>query len=115
MFVLRSLFWLGLVFAALPWSSQGWQGDGTPVTPADVLEAARSAVKVAGSTGASAAVDYCSARPTECLKAAQQLQALFERVSAEEDTAAIAPVIPAKGGTLKPADKSPRWRGGAAG
>ncbi len=115
MFMLRSVFWLGLVFAALPWGSQGWQGDGTPVTPANVLEAARSAVKVASSASAAAATSYCTANPAECLKSAQQLQDLFERVSAEEESAAIPATAPAKSNSLKSADKTPRWRNGAAG
>jgi len=104
-FLLRSAFWLSIVFSAMPWN-----GEGSPAGNPRLLDAARGA---AIST-AKAAGEYCSATPAECLLAAQKLHALFERVAAEGEAelASLKQIPPAP--ALSPQDKAPAWRGSSA-
>ena len=101
-FLLRCVFWLGLVFSALPWN-----GEGSRFQPALALEAARGAVATASAvTG-----EYCAATPAECLKAAAQLNALFEQISAQAEI----PPGELSPQNLSPQDRTSRWRARSGG
>ena len=119
LFLVRCVFWLGIVFSALPWSMQGWniQGwnsNGSSDMPARLLEATRSAAPSApGLEYVGLAGDYCAKAPLECLNAARQLQDLFERVKTEGDGPAGPPLAATPPPTLKAQDKTPRWRAAA--
>lgn len=101
-FLLRSAFWLSIVFSAMPWN-----GEGSPTGNPRLLDAARGATAAA----AKAAGEYCSATPAECLFAAQKLHALFERIAAEGEAelANLKQIPPAP--ALSAQDKTPAWRG----
>lgn len=109
-FLVRSAFWLGVVFSAMPWN-----GEDKPHGPSHALQAVRSAAHSAAGTASAAAgfaaSSYCAAHPSECLGAARKLTELFEKVSAEGDILA-APAAPQA--SLSPQDLSPVWRGKAS-
>ena len=92
-FVLRCLFWLGLVFLALPLSGMDWHKD---------LHADLSGVQKAAEEAATERVkDWCLKDPATCAKNAAEAADLLG-------------LIPQKGGsqnTLQPADLKPVWRG----
>lgn len=120
--LLRSIFWLGVVFTAMFWNGETPDG---AARPADIAQsAARRAAAVAS--------DYCAARPLECLDAAQKLTALFEKVAAEPEVAEVAPetpepapaaasapanappLPPVRPASLSGADRRAAWRGKAS-
>lgn len=109
MFLLRSVFWLGVVFWSMPWTGDLPSGESLRTAAGGLM---RSAGQAAG--------DYCSATPAECLLAAQKLHALFEKVAAEAEQEQAAPkpptrALPAQSGTLLQQDRAPGWRGKPAG
>lgn len=88
-FVIRCLFWLGLVYLALPWSGEELRSD----IATSVEEARKSA-------GAKAR-DYCAADPLACASHAAEAARLL----------GLAPPASPSQDTLLPADLKPRWRG----
>lgn len=102
MFLVRCIFWLGLVFSALPWSTAAPpEGLSAPVAAASAapgrapqaaeiqpqrqtIAAAWRAAREGGQMARSAAAqieDICIRNPRECLAAAQRLQSLFGDLS----------------------------------
>jgi hypothetical protein len=88
-FVLRCLFWLGLVWLALPLTGMDWRADLSGVQKA-AQDAATDHVK-----------DWCLKDPATCAKNAAEAADLLG-------------LIPQKGAsqnTLQPDDLKPAWRG----
>lgn len=99
MFILRCIFWLGLLFSAMPFSQGERQAQSSaPAQPAPsaparearpvlvnalhrtALEAARHAAPTGGQLARSAAArleEICLSAPRDCIAAAQRLQVLF--------------------------------------
>lgn len=100
MFLLRSLFWLGLVFLALPLGGMdlvsGWR------QAAD--HALDEAKDQARQTAAQQAQDWCLKDPATCVKNAAEAA----------DLLGLLPKTESKGAsqdTLRPTDLQPAWRG----
>lgn len=102
MFLMRCIFWLGLVFTAMPWGAGAPPaGNGAPVAAAQApqprapqnptaephrqtIAAAWRAAREGGQMAKSAAAqieDICIRNPRECLAAARRLQSLFGDLS----------------------------------
>lgn len=104
LFLLRSAFWLGLTFYAMPWN-----GDAAAPQSAHGPAAAPSVVETAGRL----ASEVCTAKPAECLHAARSLTALFAKVAAEGDPSAPLAETGAvfSLNALSALDRLPQWRG----
>ena len=89
-FLLRCLFWLGLVYLALPLSGLDWRADVTGAQQA-VQEAAGERVK-----------DWCLKDPATCAKNAAEAADLL---------GLLPPPKGASQNTLQPGDMKPTWRG----
>lgn len=89
-FILRCLFWLGLVYLALPLSGLDWRADVTDAQQA-VQEAAGERVK-----------DWCLKDPATCAKNAAEAADLL---------GLLPPQKGASQNTLQPGDLKPTWRG----
>jgi hypothetical protein len=89
-FILRCLFWLGLVYLALPLSGLDWRADVTDAKQA-VQEAAGERVK-----------DWCLKDPATCAKNAAEAADLL---------GLLPPQKGASQNTLQPDDLKPSWRG----
>src|SRR4051812_10296633 len=90
-FLIRSAFWLGLVYMALPWDAASLRAD-----------LAGPAQKVSHVI-ARQAQDLCTKDPIGC---ATQAIALGKAL----DIASLGPAPPSQD-TLRPADLAPAWRG----
>jgi len=88
--ILRCLFWLGLVYLALPLSGFDWRTDVTDAQQA-VQEAAGERVK-----------DWCLKDPATCAKNAAEAADLL---------GLLPPQKGASQNTLQPGDMKPTWRG----
>jgi len=89
-FILRCLFWLGLVYLALPLSGLDWRADVSDAQQA-VQEAAGERVK-----------DWCLKDPATCAKNAAEAADLL---------GLLPPQKGASQNTLQPGDLKPTWRG----
>ncbi len=89
-FILRCLFWLGLVYLALPLSGLDWRADVTDAQQA-VQEAAGERVK-----------DWCLKDPATCAKNAAEAADLLGLLPPQKGTSQ---------NTLQPGDLKPTWRG----
>ena len=89
-FILRCLFWLGLVYLALPLSGLDWRADVTDAQQA-VQEAAGERVK-----------DWCLKDPATCAKNAAEAADLLGLLPPPKGTSQ---------NTLQPGDLKPTWRG----
>jgi hypothetical protein len=89
-FILRCLFWLGLVYLALPLSGLDWRADVTDAQQA-VQAAAGERVK-----------DWCLKDPATCAKNAAEAADLL---------GLLPPQKGASQNTLQPGDLKPTWRG----
>ena len=102
-FVLKSLFWLGLVFFIAP--STGAQD---PQRREAGRIAAQATAEAAGAIAASlpaVALEVCKQAPRECVNGALQLQSGEKRAKAPGAAKRVST------DTLTGADRAPNWRG----
>lgn len=89
-FILRCLFWLGLVYLALPLSGLDWHAEMSGAQQA-AQEAAGEHVK-----------DWCLKDPATCAKNAAEAADLLGLIPSQKGTSQ---------NTLQPGDLKPIWRG----
>ncbi len=78
MFLIRSAFWLTIVFAALPWPQ-----DANVQSQKLLAETAAGLIRSAGGQ-AGISAEQCLAAPRACAAEAKKLQALFETAAKPE-------------------------------
>ncbi|MDB5643401.1 MAG: hypothetical protein JWN07_2718 [Hyphomicrobiales bacterium] len=94
-FMIRSLFWLGLVFMALPWDGESLRADLADATQKGTHALARQAQAL------------CVKDPIGCAAQAITLGQTFDPASVQD-----APRDHSQD-TLQPGDRTPGWRGPA--
>ena len=101
-FLIRSAFWLSIVFALLPWPEDSGLGSSPP---AAIWSRTRDAIGAALGKARAASEKICTDSPLACLKAAARLNQFATDRTPGGDAAATSaerPSSSAPGGELKP-------------
>jgi hypothetical protein len=92
-FLIRCLFWLGMVFSQIATIESGGASHFAPQAARSVTALSQNALKTAVQAGAEAATRHCASDPAACLSLAAQVT----RKAASHDT-------------LQAGDRAPAWR-----
>jgi hypothetical protein len=101
-FLIRSAFWLSIVFALLPWPEDAGLGSSPP---AAIWSRTRDAIGAALGKARAASEKICTDSPLACLKAAARLDRLATDRTPDGDAAATSAARPpaiTQGGEIKP-------------